>query len=310
MKVVIAEPVSAKLTKTIKENQSDWILYEDGPKDKAELISRLQGAVAASSYSIKYDKEIFSACPDLKYLAIPAVGANFFVDMDDAAEYGVTVMNTPGYNSNAVAEMAIGMAVSVLRMTPLLQNDLRSGIWDESSRGRSMLIGGKKVGIVGNGNVSKAIQKLLSSWSVDISYTNSSSSEDELDKIMRGSDIIFLTCPLTDTTEGMITAERIAMMKRTAIVVNVARGAVVDEDALYGALKDGKIHGAGLDVFVEEPEYGSKLPDSIERFVSLDNTFVVPHLAGSSLESGNTLGQMVYDDLQSCIDGSPINVYK
>ena len=309
MKVVIAEPVSNKLMELIQEHQPDWIVYETAPKDKAELIRRLQGAIASSSYSMKYDKEIFEACPDLKYLAIPAVGASFFVDMDDAAEYGVTVMSTPGYNSYAVAEMAIGMAIAVLRMVPLLQSDLRSGIWDESSRGQSMLMGGKKIGIVGNGNVSKALQKLLSSWSVEVSHTDSSSTPDEVDSLVSDSDVVFLCCPLTEKTKGLISADRIKMMKNTAVIVNVARGAVVDEDALYAALKDKKILGAGLDVFIEEPEYGSDLPGSIKRFVDLDNVVVTPHLAGSSMESRVTLGQMIYDDLVSCVSGSPINVY-
>ncbi len=310
MKVVIVEPVAYKLKQLVDENMPGWLTYESSPKDKIELIDRLQGAEAASSYSIKYDKEIFAACPDLKYLAIPAVGASLFVEMDDAAMHGVTVMNCPGYNSYAVAEMALSLALSVARKMPRLQRDLQADIWDESSRGQSLLLGGKDIGIVGNGNVGKALRELLSGWSVKCSYIDSKSPPEDVDKLVSDCDVLFICCPLTEKTENLISAERIKSMKSTAILVNVARGAIVDEEALYKALSNNKIHGAGLDVFVEEPEYGSSLPQSVKRFVDLDNTIVTPHLAGSSVESSVMLGQMIYDNLVSCTNGNPINIYK
>jgi phosphoglycerate dehydrogenase-like enzyme len=245
----------------------------------------------------------------LKFLAIPAVGANFFVNMEDAKTHGVTVMNCPGYNSEAVAEMAIGSAIAVSRKVPLLQKDLRSGVWDESSRGQSLLLSGKKIGIIGHGNVGKNIASKLSTWNVEIEFVDSSTNSDEIDRIIRESDSIFVCCPLNEDTKNLINKKRINSMKSTAVVVNVGRGAVIDEDALYRALKDKKIHGAGIDVFNDEPEYGESLPESIARFIALDNVYATPHLAGSSLESSHTLGLMIYENLKSVSSGSPINVY-
>lgn len=309
MKVVIAEPVSSFLSELIKNNNTGWTVYDTSPDDKKELISRLKGADAASSYSIKYDKEIFEACPRLKFLAIPAVGANFFVNMEDAKEFGVTVMNCPGYNSVAVAEMAIGSALAISRMVPLLQKDLRSGIWDESSHGKSVLISSKKIGIVGRGNVAKAIEQRLAGWNVEISFIDSRSSSGYIDEVIKNSEVVFVCVPANESTEGLISKKRIMSMKTSAIFVNVGRGAVVDEDALYDALKNMKIFGAALDVFVEEPEYGEPVPKSIKRFIELDNVYVTPHLAGSSKESSDVLGQMIFDNLVSATNNKPTNIY-
>ena len=309
MKVVIAEPITPKLSSLVEDNNAAWQVYNSSPRDKQELIARLKDADIASSYSVKYDEVIFKACPKLKYLAIPAVGANFFVDMDAANKYGVTVMNCPGYNSTAVAEMAIGLAISVGRMIPALQYDLQHGVWDESSNGQSQLLGGKNIGIIGQGNVGKALQGLLTSWNTTTSFINSSSSVEYVDKTIAACDILFICCPLTKKTQGLVSKTRIDSMKKTAYIVNVGRGAVVDEDALYDALKHKRIHGAGLDVFAEEPEYGNEVPQTIKRFIELDNVTVTPHLAGSSVESSETLGRMLYENILSVLSGSPANIY-
>jgi phosphoglycerate dehydrogenase-like enzyme len=304
MKVVIAEPISDTLMELIEKNSKDWTVYKDSPKDKKELIDRLKSAEAASSYSVKYDEEIFAACPDLKFLAIPAVGAEYFVDMDAASKHGVTVANCPGYNAPAVAEMAIGLAIAAARNVSAEQKNLQKGIWDQPTQGPGLLLSGSNVGIIGNGNVSKAISQLLVGWSASILAANSKTPENHIDKLIESSDVLFICCPLTDKTRGMVTAERISTMKQSTVLVNVARGAVVDEDALYLALKEKRIYGAGLDVFVEEPAYGQPLPESILRFVDLDNVIVSPHLAGTSVQSRVTLGQMIYISLAGWIEGN------
>lgn len=98
-------------------------------------------------------------------------------------------------------------------------------------------------------------------------------------------------------------------MKKSSILVNVGRGAVIDEDALYEALSSNQIHGAGLDVFIDEPEYGSSVPETVQRFVELDNVFATPHLAGSSRESSEVLGRMIYENLEGAQNGAPMNIY-
>ncbi len=308
MKVVVAEPVNNKLKNLIRESNPEWVMYDDSPKDKEELISRLKGADVATSYSIKYDAEIFEACPDLKYLAIPAVGANYFVDMDAASEFGVTVMNCPGYNSRAVAELALSMAIAVARKVPSQQHELSSGLWHGDSHG--FQISGKKVGIIGNGNVSKAVQELLEGWSVEISVINSKSTAEEVDNLFDVNQVFFVCCPLNDSTRGLVSAERISRMEKNSIVINVGRGAVIDEKALYKALSENKIYGAALDVFSKEPEYGSKLSQEVKDFYELKNVLVTPHVAGNSFESSERLAEMIYENLVSATKKQPVNVYK
>ena len=307
MNIVIAEPINSAFKKLIGARHPDWSIYDDSPKDKQELIERLRDAEAASSYSVKYDREIFQACKKLKYLAIPAVGSNFFVDMEAAKEYGVTVMNCPGYNAQAVAELAIGMAISVARKVPSQQHELASGLWHGASHG--FQISGKKIGIIGNGNVSKRIQALLSCWDVEISVIDSTSTAEEVDALFVQNQIIYVCCPLTEGTKGLVSADRINMMSQSTILVNVGRGAVVDERALYVALKDKKIYGAGLDVFVDEPEYGNEVSAVVKEFYDLGNTLVTPHVAGNSFEASEKLAEMIYENLMSCEAGSPINIY-
>ena len=309
MKVVIAEPVADKLVELIKTNNRNWEVYIDKPKDKAELLERLKDAEIASSYSIKYNAEIFAACPKLKYLAIPAVGAGFFVDMKSAEKYGVTVLNCPGYNALAVAELAIALCIDVLRKISLQNSQIHNGLWQlEPSPG--FLLSRKNVGLIGYGNVGKTIEQLLKSWSVNIQYVNSSSDDKAVDDLLQTSDVVIVCCPLTEKTKGMINAKRLQKIKNSAILVNVARGAVVDEDELYKKLANKDILGAGLDVFVDEPSQNNEVPNSIMRFSNLENVVCTPHIAGGTLETRDILGQMIYDDIVSCQNNNPINIYK
>ncbi len=308
MKVVIAEPIAEKLSDLISDNNKDWVVFADGPKSKQEFIDRIKDAEVATAYTMKFDEEILAQCSKLKYLAIPAVGAGSYVDMDAAIRHGVTVMNCPGYNSKAVAEMAIGMALDVYRNISVLNIKMKQGYWEHKpTNGR--LLNGKHIAIVGYGNVGKTIHKLLKEWCSGFNAINSASSSDEIDKALQVSDVVFLCCQQNSFTEGMINAKRLAMMKNNAILINVARGAIVDEDALYEKLKYGEIAGAGLDVFVEEPGVGDVMPENILRFTRLEKVICTSHVAGSSIETREVLGQMIYDNIESCILGSPINVF-
>jgi len=308
MKVVIAEPIAEKLSDLISDNNKDWVVFADGPKSKQEFIDRIKDAEVATAYTMKFDEEILAQCSKLKYLAIPAVGAGSYVDMDAAKRHGVIVMNCPGYNSKAVAEMAIGMALDVYRNISVLNTKMKQGYWEHKpTNGR--LLSGKHIAIIGYGNVGKTIHKLLKEWCSGFNTINSASSSDAIDKALQVSDVVFLCCQQNSFTEGMINAKRLAMMKNNAILINVSRGAIVDEDALYEKLKYGEIAGAGLDVFVEEPGVVDVMPENILRFTRLENVICTSHVAGSSVETREVLGQMIYDNIESCILGSPVNVF-
>ena len=309
MKVVIAEPIKKELSDLIKKNGMDWVVYEDFPKDKNEFITRVKDADIACSYFSKFDVDVLEVSPKLKYLAIAAVGAEASVDMDYANSNGVTVMNCPGYNSQAVAEIAVGLAFDIARSISYMNNKLANGKWANGDQLGRMQISGKKIGLIGYGNIGHAIHKILSSLCDDFLIINSSSSKEDIDKVVAESDVIFICCSLNDDTRGLISYQRLKMMKKAAILVNIARGAVVDEDALYEVLESKSIAGAGLDVFVDEPLAGEVLPESIARFTRLDNTVCLPHIAAGTKESGEALSQMIYYNILSCLKGDPQNIY-
>ncbi|MCA9323480.1 hypothetical protein KC992_00050 [Candidatus Saccharibacteria bacterium] len=308
MKVVIAEPISKKLTELIEKNGEEWTVFDSEIANRDEFLERMKDAEIASAYSVKFDKEVLDNCPKLRYLAIPAVGAGSYVDREYAESKGITVTYCPGYNSAAVAEMAIGLAIDVMRKISSISRELQNGIWDYSPA-KGMLLSGKKILLVGYGNIGKTIERLLGSWDVGVKHINSKSNEEELNEGIKAADVVFVCCSLNEKTQGLINAARISSMKKTAVLINVSRGAVVDEDALYAALSEKKILGAGLDVYSNEPLPGESLPENIRRFVELENTVCLTHIAASSLESGEVLGQMIYDNIKSCIDGNPINIF-
>lgn len=308
MKVVIAEPISDALNKLITENKKPWVVYNDRPTSTQELIERLKDAEGASSYSVRFSREVLEACPTLKFVAIPAVGASFFIDMEAAKEFGVTVMNCPGYNSQAVAELSVGLMLDVYRHISAETTKLQQGSWSlELPVGRQL--SGKTVGLVGYGNVGTTIERLLDAWGVSVMHVNSSSTTDEVDDLVSRSDVVVVCCPITDATRDLIDARRIGLMKQTAVLINVGRGGVVNEAALYDALKDGRISGAGLDVFEQEPEQAEDDMTVVQKFASLPNVVCTPHLAGTTEEAREVLGVMIYDSLVSCENGTPKNVY-
>jgi lactate dehydrogenase-like 2-hydroxyacid dehydrogenase len=190
MKIVIAEPIADKLNDLISENNKDWIAYSDGPKDKKEFIERIKDADVATAYTMKFDDEILSQCPNLKYLAIPAVGAGSYVDMEVAEQYGVTVMNCPGYNSRAVAEMAIGLALDVFREISSMNEKMKDGFWEHNPL-NGQLLSGKHIALIGYGNVGRTIHLLLKEWCSEFEIVNSISEEKDIDKSLQKSDVVF-----------------------------------------------------------------------------------------------------------------------
>ncbi len=308
-KVVIAEQYSDELNRLIKENGKDWQTFAVAAENKQEFIERIGEAVVASGYSFVFDEEVFAACPDLKYLAIAAVGAEAYVDMKAAEKYGVTVMNCPGYNSRAVAEAAIGFMIALLRNMKAIDANMADGEWDVDPA-PAFQLRNKRIALIEYGNIGKTIEKLLSGWENEFVPINSQSSDKDIDAAVSSADIVVLCCPLNDKTRGIISAKRLASMKRSALLINVARGAVVDEDALYEALRTQAIAGAGLDVFMNEPGSSGSVPENIKRFTTFPHVICNSHVAGSSEESRVRLGTMIYENIESAPSGQPINIYK
>ena len=251
---------------------------------------------------------MLAGCPKLKILSVWGTGVDH-VDLSAAEELGITVSNTPAYGAPYVAEQALALALSVSRQ--IVQNDrhIREGGW---TRGFIDELYGKTLGVVGAGAIGQrmiqlgqAIGMKVIAWTVNATPQRADSYGVEfvsLEELFQQSDVVSLHLTLNPETKQLITAAHLALMKPTAILVNTARGAVVDEAALLDALEQGRIAGAGLDVFEVEP-----LPPG-HPFTKLDNVVLSPH-AGGMAYNGTMRGlEMSVENLEAFAAGNPIFV--
>ncbi len=288
--------------------------------DAQVQIDRAQDADVIMIANMPLKGEVIRACKNLKFINVAFTGVDH-VDLAAAKEMGVkvsnasgystqSVRNTPGASSASVAELALGMMLSLLRNVPQVEERCRAGKTKDGLVGTELR--GKTVGIVGAGAIGQNTGRLCKAFGCKVIAYNHRPKQaaegtiDEfvdLDTLTRESDIISLNCPLNDSTRGMFDFGRIAMMKKTAILINVARGPVVDSRALADALNEGRIAGAGIDVFETEPPLDVNHP-----LLHTPNTIVTPHVAFASKESMALRAQIVFDSLDSFLAGKQVNV--
>lgn len=183
---------------------------------------------------------------------------------------------------------------------------MKDGIWDSRGLTGSEL-NGKTVLVIGYGNIGKRIEKMISGFDIHCNHINSKTSKQDAEELIAKADIIFMCIPQSDKTSNFMNADRIASMKPSSTLINVGRGATVDEDALFKALKNKKIAGAGLDVFKNEPLVGD-VPENIARFASLENVVAVGHIGYNTQETARRLNDEMIADFESCLANNPINV--
>ena len=314
MKIVLLESlgIPAELLKSyadkLEAKGHTFAAYEKNT-DAQVQIDRAQDADVIMIANMPLKGEVIRACKNLKFINVAFTGVDH-VDLAAAKEMGVKVSNASGYSTQSVAELALGMMLSLLRNVPQVEERCRAGKTKDGLVGTELR--GKTVGIVGAGAIGQNTGRLCKAFGCKVIAYNHRPKQaaegtiDEfvdLDTLTRESDIISLNCPLNDSTRGMFDAERIAMMKKTAILINVARGPVVDSRALADALNEGRIAGAGIDVFETEPPLDVNHP-----LLHTPNTLVTPHVAFASKESMALRAQIVFDSLDSFIAGKQVNV--
>lgn len=288
----------------------DVAWHFDRPANEAETIERLKDADAVINIrsSVQFSRAVLEACPRLKVLSVWGTGVDH-VDLPAAAELGITVSNTPGYGAPYVAEHALTLALAVSRQIVQSDRHIREGGW---TRGFINELYGKTLGVVGTGAIGRRMIELgqaigmnVIAWTLHPSPERAAQYGVEfvtLEELLRQSDVVSLHLALSHQTEKLIGPQQLALLKPTAILVNTARGAVVDEPALLEVLEQGKIAGAGLDVFEAEP-----LPAG-HPFTRLDNVVLSPH-AGGMAYSGTMRGlEMSVENLESFATGQPIYV--
>lgn len=290
VKVVVADKLD---TETIVDMKMRWNVVEaaERPEGLAKELADADALVVRSR--TKVTKEILAAGKKLRVVARAGVGLDN-IDTQECAQRRIPVVNTPGAATVSVAELAIGLMLSVLRKIPKADAGMKAKKWEKKELNGNEL-SGKTVGIVGFGRIGKAVADRLLPFGVKILATDPHPKPAPgydfvpLEELLRQSDIVSLHSALTGETRGMLSRERIAMMKDGAVLINTARGALTDEDALYDALKGGKLAGAGIDVYSEEP-YSGKLCE-------LGNAVLLPHLGSDTAEGQARVGKELIERL-------------
>nr|WP_315456685.1 D-glycerate dehydrogenase [uncultured Sphingorhabdus sp.] len=283
----------------------------DQPLTRNELIRAMDNIdVLVPTVTDNIDAELIAAAPPrLKLIASYGAGVNH-IDLAAAKAKGIMVTNTPGVFTDDTADLTMALILNVPRRLGEGHRALRNGEWNGWSP-TGMLghrIGGKTLGIIGLGRIGEAVALRARAFGLNIIYNKRSrlpaSVEDELgitfepdlDRLVSRSDIISLHCPLTSETDKIINTRRIAMMKPDAYIINSSRGELIDEDALIDALQDGRIAGAGLDVYTHEPAVDS-------RFFGIPNVVLLPHLGSATFEGREASGARVITNIRVWADG-------
>ena len=286
------------------------IWSEYAPPPKKVIIEKIREMDAiVSLLSDQIDAEVFDAAPKLKIVAQLAVGFDN-IDVKEATKRGIYVTNTPGVLTETTADFAWALLMAVARRVVEADNYVRTGKWKVGWH-PSMLSGrdiyGATLGIVGAGRIGASVARRAKGFNMKILYYDVISRPElekelgakrvDLDRLLAGSDFVSVHVPLMESTHHLMNEERLKLMKKTAYLINNSRGPVVDERALYKALKEGRIAGAGLDVFEEEPT------QITNPLLKLDNVVVAPHISSASHETRSQMAKMVADNLVSFFSG-------
>ena len=284
-------------------------VFVDYPKttDPAKLIEEAKDADAMILANMPMPADVLRKCDKLKFIDVAFTGVDH-VGLDAAKEKNIAVSNASGYSNEAVSELVIGTTLSLARNLRSVEDRCREG------KDKTGLVGweikGKTVGIIGLGKIGTRTAELFHAFGATVlaqSRTHHDGIAEYIEQVtqeelLRRSDIVVLHCPLNDSTRGMINAEKLAMMKPTALLVNVARGPVVVEKDLASALENGVIAGAAIDVFDKEPPL-----DTASPILHAPNCLVTPHVAFATQQSMSLRAEIVFDNLAKWMEGHQIN---
>lgn len=278
----------------------------DQPPPRERLVEDAREAtVLAPTYIDRVDAALVAALPRLRHVASYGVGVNH-LDLDACSARGVLVTNTPGVVTEATADMAFGLLLATARRIAESDRLVRRGGWTgiDPAWMLGTEVNGKVLGVVGFGRIGQAVARRAAGFSMRVLYASpreilfDGAEHRSLDALLAESDFVSLHVPLTPGTRNLLDRRRILSMKPGAIVVNTARGGVLDEEALAEALSSGHLGGAGLDVFADEP----RVPEALQR---LENVVLTPHLGSGTRETRAAMSRMVLDEIERVARGGP-----
>lgn len=302
-KIFLTRELPPKAMERLRQETDLEMYTEDRVLTKQEIIDGIKGKDALLCLlTDQIDQEIISSNPKLKIISNYAVGFNN-IDIEAASKFGIPVSNTPGVLTDTSADMAFALIMSTARRIPEGDKYIRTGNWN--GWGPLQFLGTdvyeSTLGIIGMGRIGKAIAKRARGFDMDIKYWNRTrlpeSEEKQLgleylpfEQVLKISDFVSLNVAYNEDTFHLISAKEFELMKPTSIIINTARGAVIDEKALVSALKEHKIAGAGLDVFENEPIIEPEL-------IAMNNVVLLPHLASATIATRTKMAMIAIDNL-------------
>lgn len=316
MKIVILDAYTSNpgdLSWESFEGLGELYVYDRTPSEM--IVERCKDAEIVLNNKVILDRETLGRLPKLRYIGILATGYNI-VDVEAAKELGITVCNVPTYSTSAVAQLTFALILEMYNRVSVHDEAVHNGEWvsckDFSFQKTPLIeLADKTIGIVGFGKIGREVAKIADAFSMNIlcavRHPKSLPSYERfrfasLDEIARESDIITFHCPLTQETTGMVDEVFISKMKRNAVIINTARGPIINEKALAEALDSDKIAGAAVDVLSCEP------PKADNPLLKCKNCIITPHIAWAGYEARVRLLDIVYSNLKAFIDGEPVNV--
>ena len=279
-----------------------------------EVLERAAGAEAILTNKVVINSETMAALPDLKYIGVMATGYNV-VDINAARERGIIITNIPAYSTPSVGQMVFAHILNITQQVRHYSEEVSKGNWSKNPDfcfydTPLIELLGKKIGIVGLGQTGYNTARIAIGFGMKVcAYTSKTNFQlppeirkMELDELFRECDIISLHCPLTDSTREMVNAERLRLMKPTAILINTGRGPLVDEEAVAEALRNNTLAAYGADVTSTEP------PSADHPLLSAPNAYLTPHIAWATREARLRLMDICERNIRAFLEGKPQNV--
>lgn len=310
MKIVQIEPLGItdeqlkSLVEKLENNGDEYIAYDSRETDTDKLIERVKDADVVVLANQPFPAEVVEKCEKLKMISVAFTGVDH-VAVDECKKRGICVCNAAGYSTNAVSELVFGLIISLYRKINEGKKNMTSGV----KMAPGIELSGKKFGIIGTGAIGLKTAEIAKAFGCEVyAYSRTEKHIDgvkyiTLCDLMRTCDIISVHVPLNDSTKDLVSSMLIDEMKSDAILINTARGPIIDNTVLAKALKDGKIAGAGIDVFDTEPPLAPDYP-----LLDAPNTVLMPHIGFSTKEALYKRAVITINNITSWKSGEPQNV--
>ena len=299
---------------TIPQPNTPHVWQNFGQTAPDQRIARCQNATVVVTNKVPIDAAVLDACPSIRHIAVTATGYNI-IDLDACAKHGVSVSNIPSYAATTVAEHVMACTLSLRRQVIQYRQRVIDGAWQKSATfcvfdKPITMLAGATLGIIGFGEIGRATAQMAAAMGMNVIYTSRQiydvnfAQHVSLNELLQRSDVVSVHCALNEDTHNLLDAPELAKMPDHAILINTARGGIVNEAAAASAIKNATLGGLAFDVLVQEPPQHSPLLEIADR----SNVIITPHIAWASDEAMQTLANIVSANVDAYLRGTPQNL--